>query len=86
MADERERAIERLQKKAAFRTHAIIYLAVNTGLVVIWAISDSGDGFWPIWSIGGWGIGLALHGFSAYRAPSGGITEEQIQQEIERGR
>ena len=44
------------------------YVAVNTVLVVIWLVTR-GDGtpFWPIWSIGLWGIGVAGQAWRTHR-------------------
>jgi eukaryotic-like serine/threonine-protein kinase len=44
----------------SFKTHLTLYLLVNVFLIGIWAASGGGY-FWPIWSILGWGIGLAGH-------------------------
>lgn len=64
--------------RVGFRMHAIVYVAVNLLLVVIWWITSGGsapslrgDGasyYWPIWPHLGWGLGLALHGFGVYGA------------------
>lgn len=45
----------------SFRIHLTIYVLVNALLIGIWAASGGGY-FWPVWSILGWGIGLAAHG------------------------
>lgn len=54
---------EYVRKLRRFYTDVLIYLAVNIGLILIWAISGGGY-FWPIWVIIGWGIGLGVHAFS----------------------
>jgi hypothetical protein len=70
-----------LKKKRDFRSHVFIYVAVNTVLVVIWAITSAGF-FWPIFPILGWGIGVAANAWDVYgRKP---ITEEEIAREAER--
>ena len=79
--DERAAAIERLENKREFRNHALVYCAVNTMLIVIWAASGAGY-FWPIWSIAGWGIGLAGHAWTIYGQRP--ITEEEILEETRR--
>ncbi len=80
----REAAIRRVQAKRAFRTHLAVYVVVNAVLVMVWAFGSDRQGFWPFWTIVGWGIGLAFHGWSAYfRAP---ITEGDIDREMRRGR
>ncbi len=77
----RAAAIERLESKRDFRSHAVIYLAVNTILVAIWIASGAGY-FWPIWPIVGWGAALALNAWVVYgRRP---ITEEDIRNETRR--
>ena len=50
----RRRAMDRLKKKADFRMHLLIYVLVNSALVVIWAITGSGF-FWPAFFIVGGG-------------------------------
>jgi len=77
----REAAVTRLRKKRDFATHVLIYLLVNSFLVVIWAVT-SGDFFWPIFPIAGWGIGLAANAWDVYgRKP---ISEGAIRQEMDR--
>jgi hypothetical protein len=77
----REAAVTRLRKKRDFGMHVLIYMLVNGFLVVIWAVT-SGDFFWPIFPIAGWGIGLAANAWDVYgRRP---ISESQIQQEMDR--
>ena len=65
MDERREAAINRLKAKRDFRTHLAVYVVVNTILVVIWAASGAGY-FWPIWVMGGWGIGLAFNAFACF--------------------
>jgi hypothetical protein len=77
----RAAAIKRVKAKGDFKKHAAVYLMVNLLLVVTWAFSGRGS-FWPIWPIAGWGIGLALHGWSVYfQRP---ISEDDIRREMER--
>jgi fatty acid desaturase len=88
MTDERrQQAIRRLRAKTGFKVHLVVYLAVNAMLVVVWALTTArlaypASLFWPIFSIVGWGIGVALHGYFVYRRR--GYTEEQIQREMTR--
>jgi 2TM domain len=77
----REAAVTRLRKKRDFGMHVLIYLLVNSFLVVIWAVTGS-DFFWPIFPIAGWGIGLAANAWDVYgRRP---ISESEIRREMER--
>ena len=78
--ERRDAAIERVKAKHGFRTHVVVYLAVNALLVLIWALSDAGY-FWPIWPILGWGIGLALNAWKVHSKP---ISEEEIRGEMQR--
>ena len=78
--EHRGAAIERLRAKRDFRTHVVMYLAVNALLVLIWALSGAGY-FWPIWPILGWGIGLALNAWKVHSKP---ISEEEIRNEMQR--
>lgn len=77
----REQAIQSLKKKRDFKTHLLMYVLVNAMLVVIWAVTDSGF-FWPVFVIGGWGIGLVGNWWDVYgRKP---ITEDEIRRETDR--
>lgn len=80
--EQREAAIARIKEKRDFWGHVAAYVIVNTMLVIIWALS-SGGYFWPIWSIVGWGIGLAFHAWSVFGEKP--ISEDRIQKEIDKG-
>jgi hypothetical protein len=79
--ERRAAAIARITDKREFRKHALVYVAVNTLLVVIWVASGAGY-FWPIWSIAGWGIGLAAHAWRTYGHTP--ISEADIVEEMHR--
>lgn len=76
----REEALERVKAKRQFRSHVVIYVVVNTFLVLLWAVSGAGY-FWPIWPILGWGIGLALNAWTVHAQP---ISEADIDAEMQR--
>ena len=80
--ERRETAVKRVKAKREFKNHLAVYLIVNALLVVIWAMSGAGY-FWPIWSIAGWGVGLAFNAWSAYFEKP--ISEEDIRREMEKG-
>lgn len=80
-AQRREAAIKRIKDKEGFRLHLISYLAVNTMVVVIWALTGAGY-FWPIWLIALWGIGLVINAYVVYGTKP--VTEDQIQKELKK--
>lgn len=85
--DERARALKRIEQRRAFQVHLTVYLLVMTFLTVIWAVTgglQSEVFFWPIWPMLGWGLGVALHGFSLRWDAE--PTEDQIRAETERQR
>lgn len=78
--DLRRRAEAEVEKKHDFAVHATTYVVVNIALVAIWSLT--GGPFWPVWVIGGWGIGLAAHAYNVYgRGPA---SEEKIAREMDR--
>jgi fatty acid desaturase len=79
MQQRRELAIKRIKEKNDFKVHLLVYLAVNTMLLVIWVFTGAGF-FWPIFVMGFWGIGVVMHGYTAYCVNT--ITEEQIEREM----
>ena len=85
----RDLALRRLKAKNEFRVHAFVYIAINVMLVTLWAFTGNVLGapegtpiafFWPIFPIVGWGVGVAIHGYTAFRGTI--YTEEQIQREL----
>jgi hypothetical protein len=80
-AELRERAVKQLKKVRDFRTHVVVYVLVNAFLVVIWATTSSGF-FWPIFPLGGWGIGLAMNAWDVYVSED--FAEDRIQREMQR--
>lgn len=83
--ERRALAIKRIKAKNEFKIHLVVYLCVNGMLTVIWAFTSLGRPllagfFWPIVPLAGWGIGLLIHGYTAYRPNV--YTEDQIQREM----
>ena len=79
--ERRAAAVKRLENRRVFKTHAVVYVAVNTMLVVLWAASGAGY-FWPLWPILGWGVGLAMHAWTVYGQRV--MTEDDIRKEMQR--
>jgi hypothetical protein len=78
----RTAAISSIKRKRDFAQHLVSYVVINAVLVGIWAISGQGY-FWPIWVIGGWGIGLIFHAWDAFGRRRM-VTEEQVSREMDR--
>jgi hypothetical protein len=76
----RERALTRLKKKRDFYTHVLVYLAVNSFLVVIWVMTSSGF-FWPAIPMAAWGIGLVMNAWDVWQ---GEFSEADIEREVAR--
>jgi hypothetical protein len=79
----RKRAEQRVREQVDFSTHLVIYVLVNTLLVVIWLFTTPPI-FWPIFPIVGWGIGVAAHAWQAFGPDR--VTEDRIQREMNRMR
>jgi hypothetical protein len=77
----RGRAVRRLREQADFRSHLVVYLAVNALLVAIWWFTGA-PFFWPVFPIFGWGIGLAVHAWAAFGSDR--MTEVRIRAEMDR--
>jgi hypothetical protein len=78
----RDRAVTQLKKRRDFKGHLLVYVLVNTFIVVIWAVTGAHGFFWPVFPIVGWGIGVVMNAWDVYWRPR--ITEKDIQHEIER--
>lgn len=78
----RKQAISSIKRKREFTQHLTTYLVINAVLIGIWALSGAGY-FWPAWVIGGWGIGLVLHGWDVYGRRRT-IAEDEITREMDR--
>ena len=78
------RAAARVEARLAFYRHVVIYVLVNSFLVIL-NLTRSPDTLWFKWSVFGWGIGLVAHGISVYSYRwREGSRERMIQREMER--
>jgi hypothetical protein len=69
------RAKKRVQNLKAFYIHLTVYVLVNVMLFVINLSSDT-ENWWFLYPLGGWGIGLAVHGVSTFAYGSFGAEWE----------
>lgn len=76
------------ERKGAFISHLGIYLIVNAMLACIWAVTrDAGDGFWPIYTLLGWGIGVGIHALATFNKKDPDFQKEFREwQEKRRGK
>lgn len=79
----RDRALKQLKKRRDFGAHLLVYLLVNTAIVVVWAMTSNGF-FWPVFPIVFWGIGVVMNAWDVWRGDS--FSEAQIAREMERQR
>jgi hypothetical protein len=77
-----QRAIKHLKKRRDFAGHLLVYLLVNTFIVLIWFMSGSNGFFWPVFPIVGWGIGVVMNAWDVYRSDE--FDDMQIRREMER--
>jgi hypothetical protein len=59
--------MNRLLQDPGFRTHLIVYVAVNVLLIVL-NLAGSADKLWFIWPLLGWGAGLLGHAYLVTKA------------------
>lgn len=79
--DLRQIARKRIEDRRGFVPHLIIYVLINAGLIIIWAVTSQGF-FWPGFVLGFWGVGLVMHAWSAF--VSRPITEADVEREVRR--
>ena len=83
--DELRRAKRHVGLKKGLLTHALVYVLVNVGLLVIniWA----GGGRWHWFPLLGWGLGLLIHGIVTFMALRGdGHRDRMLAKELDRMR
>jgi hypothetical protein len=65
-----------------FMSHLLVYVLVNSFIVLIWAITNSGGFFWPIFPMVGWGIGVVMNAWDVWHPAE--FDEDQIRREVAR--
>lgn len=75
-------ARRRAGAKMGFIIHATVFVLVNTALFAINS-QFTPQYAWSFWPLGGWGIGLAIHGLVVYGFAAGGaISRRLIEAEL----
>ena len=77
----RDNAVRQLKKQRDFRNHLLLYILVNTFLVVIWSLTNRHGFFWPVFPIAGWGIFVIMNAWDVYGRQE--ITEQDIHREMD---
>jgi hypothetical protein len=81
----RQRAEQRVKKRAKFFYHVAVYIAVNIFLWGLYFVLMPGVFPWPLMVMLGWGIGLVSHGVPVYLDTAlDNMHEREYQKEIER--
>jgi uncharacterized membrane protein YdbT with pleckstrin-like domain len=70
-------------RKVAFVRHAITYLVVMIGLVLVNNLTWGGYQWW-LWVAFGWGIGVVSHFLSAFLYQSGSLVDRLAKRELEK--
>jgi hypothetical protein len=83
--DLRELAKRRVRARTGFVIHLLMYVIVNTGLVLIWRFSGASYP-WFLWPLFGWGIGIVSHAIALVFGPDSPHEERAIERELERHR
>lgn len=73
------RAKKRVENLKAFYIHLTIYILVNLMLFSINITSDSSK-LWFLYPLGGWGIGIVIHGLTTF--PFGIFGKEWEERKI----
>ncbi len=77
----RQAARARIKRRRDFYWHLVTYIIINGFMVFIWAMGPRA-GFWPLWMMVPWGIGLAFHAWYAIGKQE--TTEADVEAEIRR--
>jgi fatty acid desaturase len=80
--DPRAEAMERLKAQRRFQRHAVTYAVVIAFFVAIWAITNRGGYFWPIWPALAGAIILGIEAWATFRQKP--ITDADIEREMKR--
>jgi len=60
-----KKAKQRLEELKGLYIHAIIYVIINLGMIIMNLVSTP-EQYWFYWPLIGWGIGLTIHALGVY--------------------
>ena len=90
-----EQITKMAKARVSFKVHLMVYVAVNLFLVAVWWLTDGMENvdieaggnmsYWPIWTHLGWGLGLAIHGFTVYGPANNMLAREEAKIRSEMG-
>ncbi|MFL6241142.1 MAG: 2TM domain-containing protein [Actinomycetes bacterium] len=78
----RDRAVGRLKKQRDFHAHLLVYVLVNTCIVLVWVVTGEQGFFWPMFPIVFWGVGVVMNAWDVYHPEE--FREDQISREMEK--
>ena len=82
--DPRAEATKVVKARIDLYIHLVVYVLVNTGLIVINLSTDSKH-LWFYWPLLGWGIGIFFHVLAVYVFPKWGpMRQRMIAREMEK--
>jgi 2TM domain len=79
----RSEALRRIKRKRDFVGHVVLYVLINAGLWVVWALDGAKtNDVWPAWVTGIWLVILVLDAYKIYKQRP--ISDQQIEDEMGR--
>ncbi len=83
-----DRARKRVEELKEFYQHLVVYVLINAFLIVVNILTCPGYR-WFVWSLIGWGIGIAIHAATVFgpgRFWGAEWEERKIKELVEKGR
>jgi hypothetical protein len=75
-------AVRRLKKKRDFWAHLLVYVLMNSFVVVVWLMTGASSFFWPVFLMVPWGIGVVMNAWDVFHGED--FTETQVRREMQR--
>lgn len=75
-----EKILKEAEARVSFKRHLRTYLVINVLIWAFWYVTRARfgqyDGYWPVYSSLGWGIGILSHYMSVYKNDDNAIQKE----------